>query len=62
MSSKTTTWPDGTPRSQGNAFDWRRWDLDEETRKALNKMSDATKGGLTTAPRVTHYFQKAVAS
>ena len=42
MSNNTSTWPDGTPRSQGNAFDWRRWDIDQETVKALNKISDAT--------------------
>lgn len=62
MSNNTSTWPDGTPRSQGNAFDWRRWDIHQDTVKALNKISDATKGGLTTAPRVMHYFQRAVSS
>lgn len=23
-----TTWPDGTPRSRGNAFDWRQQPVD----------------------------------
>lgn len=62
MSGNTSTWPDGTPRSQGNAFDWRTWDLDEETRQALQRASDASKGAaVTTEPRQMNYYQRAVA-
>ena len=62
MNQNTSTWPDGTPRSQGNAFDCQPSQAHREAVKALKRTSDATKGGLTTAPRVMHYFQKAVAS
>ena len=60
MTDNTPTWPDGTPRSQGNAFDLAAHSAHQETAKALKRISDATKGCLTTEPRPMHYYQKAV--
>lgn len=59
-------WPDGTPRSQGNAFDWQTGVLDDGLRKTVegaDRVNPAGNAALTQIePRVTYYYQRAVAS
>lgn len=53
-------WPDGTPRSQGNAFDWRSQPADREWRITSIKTECGSKGAVVTSPRIFHVFQKVV--
>lgn len=45
---KLPRWKDGTPKSQGNAFDWRNWEskaLDNRFVKAHSKMMSSSTNG-----------------
>lgn len=49
-----TTWPDGTPRSQGNAFDWRNAAGSIATSKDM-KHSEASKRSSKPGKPITLY-------
>lgn len=54
-------WPDGTPRSRGNAFDWRSQPANREWYITSIKTEAGSKGAVVTAPKIFHIFQKAEA-
>lgn len=44
---KTLVWRDGTPKSQGNAFDWKKWTpqtFDHQWLNSLKHSQNAAKG------------------
>lgn len=53
-------WPDGTPRSRGNVFDWRSQPVDRDWYITSIKTEAGTKGAQVVAPKQFHVFQKAV--
>ena len=52
-------WPDGTPRSQGNAFDWRSQPANSEWYITSIKTAAGARGAQVVAPKQFHVFQKA---
>lgn len=55
-----TTWPCGTPRSQGNAFDWRSQPASKDWITSSQKAEAGAKGALVTAPKLFLVFSKVV--
>lgn len=53
-------WPCGTPRSQGNAFDWRSQPASKDWVITSQRTEAGAKGAAVTAPKLFHIFQKAV--